>query len=254
MSSYLSDDDLALLKADHPEIIAGDCPTCHGKGGYTFKAVEVPCDCPEQKRLFIRYLHAGIGLTYQRLTWDDLEVPIDQLEPVLKYLDKADAYVEQGIGLLLTGPPGTGKTMLANLVLKELVKRDLACYATTFPQTIEAFTAGWSNVDDKHRFATRFMHNRVLLLDDLGKEFWRSNRLQQTTFDYILRTRVQHARPTILTTNMTSDELRGGYGAAVLSLLVEKSIEVLLKGTDYRVQAHNRTLDEISRGWMRPIA
>lgn len=54
------------------------------------------------------------------------------------------------------------------------------------------------------------------------------NGLGPTTFDYILRTRVCEGRPTILTTNMTAADVKTGYGAAVLPLLVEKSIEVHL--------------------------
>ena len=93
----------------------------------------------------------------------------------------------------------------------------------------------------------------MLLLDDLGKEFRRSNRLQQTTFDHILRTRVQNNRPTILTTNMNAAELSIGYGASVLSLLVEKSIELPLPGVDFRPLAHSRAVAEVGAGELGPI-
>lgn len=252
MSDYLSDDDLDRLKAENPEVATQDCPTCHGAKKYTLGGEVHNCDCTEQRRLFLRYLQAGIGLTYQRLGWTDFgaEVP----ERVVSYITKAPFYLDQGLGLLFTGvQKGTGKTLLANLVLKELVNRGYSCYSTTFPQVIEEFTAGWSDASAKVRFAERFMKTRVLLLDDLGKEFVRANRLQQSTFDYILRTRVQQSRPTIMTTNMTSDELCRGYGSAVLSLLVEKSVEIPLDGLDFRPVAYDRSLGIAESEESRPI-
>ena len=254
MSSFFSNDELDQVAADYPdEYKPGECPTCHNAGTFTYKGQLRACLCPDQKRLLTRYLHAGIGLTYQRLMWTDLTIPGETLDIPLDYIENPQSYLDHGLGLFIHGPVGTGKTMLANLVLKELVKKNIRCYATTFSQTIESFTAGWSDVAEKNRFARRFMNTQVLLLDDLGKEFRRSNRLQQTTFDHILRTRVQNNRPTILTTNMNAAELNVGYGASVLSLLVEKSIEVPLTGVDFRPQAHWRALAEVKAGEVAPI-
>lgn len=254
MPIFLSNDELDQLRVDYPDDYKpNECPTCHNAGTYSFKGASWPCDCAEQKRLLTRYLHAGIGLTYQRLLWTDLDIPGAALDPALDYIENYQAYIDHGMGLFIHGPRGTGKTLLANLVLKELVKHDISCYATTFSQTIESFTAGWSDVTEKSRFAKRFMQSKMLLLDDLGKEFRSKNRLQQTTFDHILRTRVQNNRPTILTTNINAAELAIGYGQAVLSLLYEKSISVLLPGADFRKIAFSRAIGEVKAGELGPI-
>ena len=251
-NTFLSDADLTRLKKQYPGLDRW-CPTCRDKGSYVWKGETFRCDCDTQKRLYTRYLHAGIGATYQRLMWSDFGGPGHLLDPLLDYIDHAEAYIDRGIGLFIWGPLGTGKTMVASLVLKELVKKGYACYATTFSSTVEAFTAGWNSQEEKQRFAERFMYSEVLLLDDLGKEFRRQNGLHATTFDHILRTRVQAGRPTILTTNMNSDEVNTGYGAAILSLLVEQSIEVPLPGEDFRVTANERTMGEARAAERRPI-
>ncbi len=253
MTTYLSDAEMTRLKRQYPGLGRDACPTCRGRGNFVWDGANRKCNCEEQKRLYIRYLHAGIGVTYQRLMWSDFTGPGELLDPVLDYIDHAVAFIERGIGLFLSGPMGTGKTMLANLVLKELVKRDYNCFGTTFSSTVESFTAGWNSAEDKQYFADRFMYSDVLLLDDLGKEFRRQNGLQKTTFDHILRTRVQAGRPTLLTTNMNPREVQHGYGAPVLSLLVEQSIEVVLPGDDFRPKAHERTVAEARSGEMRPI-
>lgn len=251
-NTFLSDADLARLKKQYPGIDRG-CPTCRDKGVYVRGGDIHPCDCERQKRLYLQYLHAGIGATYQRLSWSDFTGPGHLLDPALDYIDHADDYIDRGIGMFIWGPYGTGKTMVASLILKELVKKGYACYATTFSSTVEQFTAGWNSQEEKQRFAERFMYSEVLLLDDLGKEFRRQNGLHQTTFDHILRTRVQAGRPTLLTTNMNSDEIHTGYGRAVLSLLVEQSIEMPLPGADFRATANERTVGEARVAERRPI-
>ena len=156
--------------------------------------------------------------------------------------------------MYLSGSFGTGKTMLANLVLKELVKDGLVCFATTFSQTVEMFTAGWTDKADKTYFQQKFINSQVLLLDDVGKEL-RGTRiaLAETTFDAILRQRVQAGRSTFITTNMTPDDLEDGYGAAILSLVREKSLDLPFEGTDFRTAAHNREVAEVLAGEVRPV-
>lgn len=252
ITNFLSDADYNWVMLTHPEL-KGRCVTCRGTGKYTWKGTTHDCDCQEQRSLSTHYAYAGIGLTYQRLGWDDLEVSENQLAAVRDYVDNIDAYVASGMGLFLSGSVGSGKTLIANLILKDLVRRNYDCYAATFAQTVEHFTSTWGDSDEKKRFANRFVRSRVLCLDDLGKEFRASNGLSPTTFDYILRTRVFEGRPTILTTNLTAAEVKTGYGAAVLSLLVEKSIEVPLSGADFRVKALSRSIAEVKAHERRPI-
>lgn len=514
---FLSNEDLKRLEDQYPELRTGKCPTCADTKVYRWKGAEWACLCDEQKRLYVRYLNAGIGDTYQRLSWSDLAMDPEQYAPAQDYLDNAEDYVRAGMGLLLHGPVGciqgdavigvnrggkgfkiklqdlvrrlngqdgryrwdlsiptyvqrevegvvrlakvsnawasgvkltyavttdsgrqiratdehpfltergwlrldelkmddevhvlgsqaagrprlpkpdylcvasllahphcrnaannhrvlvhrlvaeaavnlmtfdqfvevvrrgqvaeldfldpelwavhhrdhdpfnnvlenlqvlsheehhrlhaeegktrsvlfkvatervveikkhgleetfdlevegdphnflangfvvhnTGKTLLGNLVLKELVKLNYTCFGTTFASTVEAFTAGWgNNKAEKDWFARKFMHSQVLLLDDLGKEFRSAAGLSPTTFDHIIRTRVQSARPTILTTNMTAQELQNGYGSAVLSMLVEQSVEVELQGEDFRPQRKGIKTAEVKAKETRPI-
>jgi len=254
---YLSDDEAARLYRNHPQLgrsYQKYCPTCDKTGAYFWRNQDNVCDCEYQLQLHKHYLAAGIGVTYQRLDWDDYVGPTPILDGVTKYLDKREQFLKRGIGMYFSGSYGTGKTMLANLVLKELVKDGLTCWATTFSQTVEMFTAGWSDKADKNYFQQKFINSQALLLDDVGKEL-RGTRiaLAETTFDAILRQRVQAGRTTFITTNMDPQDLEDGYGAAILSLIREKSLDLRFDGNDFRTSANSREIDEIRNGEVRPI-
>jgi len=253
----IPDEERNRLLRENPHLRASYkdyCPTCDKAGSYMWRGERYNCDCERQLALHMRYLLAGIGTTYQRLDWTDFTGDDKLVESIKRYGEKHRDYVRRGMGLIFTGEYGTGKTMLANLILKEFVKFGYTCFATTFANTIEMFTAGWKAASEQRRFQDKFVGSEVLLLDDLGRERRNSTNLSETTFDSILRTRTQYGRPTFITTNLTFDELGEGYGGAVLSLLRENSILLTVGGKDFRPTANTRTREEINKGEMRPIS
>jgi len=250
-TTFLSDEEADRLYERRPELKEGVCPTCRGTKTYRWKGEQHDCDCGMQVQLAKHYSASGIGMNYQTLGWSDYAQ--NPPEELATYLRRHEDFISRGVGLLFTGTAGTGKTLLATLILKELINLGYDCFSTTFARTIESFTATWGDAEEKSWFARKFMYSDVLLLDDLGKEWRNSSRLPQSTFDMILRSRVQDGRPTLVTTNCTLQELETGYGAAVLSLLSECSIVLSFSGEDFRPQASRRTIDEISLGETRPL-
>lgn len=255
ISDYLlPDNELQRLLSKFPELRASPedyCPTCKKTGIYRWEGKDHECDCATQLRLYKKYLSSGIGIPYQRLTWDDLDPELDpQLEPIYKFLNDPEKYLSRGIGVYLWGPPGSGKTMVATLILKDLIRKGHTGFSATMAEMVNYFTAGWGgNTEEKNWFTNKFLSSQVLVLDELRRD----NRLAESTFDHILRTRVHEGRPTIITTNLTPDELENGYGSSILSLIVQQSIVVNLNRQNYRGQAHDRLMKEIELGETTPI-
>lgn len=253
---YLSDREAQRLYRDHPQVKPSPdtyCPTCNKAGVYLWHGKNVMCDCELQLQLHKHYLAAGIGVNYQRLSWDDFSGDPKIKFMMDQYLARHEAYVGKGIGMVLHGEVGTGKTFGTTMLLKDLVKLGYRCYSTTFASMIEMFTAGWKSTEDQRYFQEKIMFSDVLLLDDLGRELRTKNKLSESTFDDVLRRRVQDGRPTFITTNMNLVEMNEGYGAAVLSLLSEKSIAHPVKGDDFRPTANRRMVKEVQDGECRPI-
>lgn len=257
-TSFLKESEAERLYRDFPRLELGPdkaCPTCNGTKQYYWKGQQNKCNCRRQLQLHKHYLVAGIGVTYQRLDWEDYEGDPVVETAIKKYLEGHSNFVSRGVGLLMGGPFGVGKTMLTTLLLKELVKLGYRCYATTFANTVEQFTAGWKSAEEQRHFRDKFVNSDVLLLDDLGREFKSKSGLSETTFDNILRTRVQSGRPTLVTTNLSLSDLEEGYGGSVISLLREVSIEFEFPegSEDFRSKSQKRTVEEVKRGEVRPI-
>lgn len=253
---YLSDEEAERLYREHPQVGRSPevyCPTCNLDRTYFFGGEDRECDCAYQLQLCKHYFMAGVGMTYQRLDWIDFEGDVNLVDGVQAYLSQQGVLISRGVGLLLWGDLGVGKTLAATLLLKDLVKLGYSCYCTTFAAMVEMFTAGWRDPLEQRYFQSKVVGSEVLLLDDLGREMKRKNKLSESTFDDVLRRRVQDGRPTFITTNQNLIELRDGYGGAIMSLLSEQSIAYQVTGKDYRPEANERMLREITAGVRRPI-
>lgn len=256
------------------------CVTCRGARAFRWYAPgsrrevgEYDCPCQDQYLLHRVLLHAGVGATYQRLGWDDFEhLPPSAEGAVVDYIDHADAYVASGVGVLLHGRRGNGKTLLASLLLRELVGRGHDAYMTSFSSLLDAASAGWTSEEERAWFTRRVRNAGVLVVDDLGRERKRQQFLAQgdrepggpgvvrttsqhaeTVWEEVVRHRVASSLPTYVTSNLSPEEVSRDYGANAASLLCERSMVVPFEGADRREEVHQRTLAEARAGLTRPV-
>ena len=151
-----------------------------------------------------------------------------------------------GLGLLLIGEPGHGKTTLACTVLQELLRttpREVLGYAgtgltrpgffTDYPKLLRVQQKSWDEesddpdkwlIDSVYGEAPSHMNVKVLILDDLGKEYRTASGWAENTFDAILRARFNAGLPTIITTNNSLQKWGNMYGKAMESFAHEAFI------------------------------
>lgn len=241
-------DELYRIYPDLPRNHMFGCPACGKNKGYGVDGELVlgdesfECNCHDQLQRHKHYLNAGIGSTYQFLSWQDYHGDVEAILAVQQWMAALDANVESGRGIYIWGESnGTGKTMLAALVLKECVMRGYVCYMTTFQNLLSSLKSGWKDADFDRWYRTKVDSAQVLLLDDIGKEITAgsgfNSDFSQQTFDSILRTRIQQARPTLFTSNMNVGQLAPHYGLAAVSLMGENTQVVHVRGSDYRPSA-----------------
>ena len=238
-------DELYAMYPDLPKNHLRGCPSCgknqgDGRDGLlVLNGVPWVCNCHDQLQRHKHYLNAGIGATYQFLSWDDFGGDNIAVGWVKKWVAEMDLSIESGTGLYIWGSEnGTGKTTLGSLALKECVMSGYTCYMTTFQNMLSSMKSGWKDAHYEKWYKRKIDSAQVLLIDDVGKEIIDNTQFNKDfakqTLDSLLRTRTQQCRPTLFTSNLSPAGIGQYYGQAVVSLLNENVVAVAVNGVDYR--------------------
>lgn len=258
----LSDTEAARLRRQRPDLWADpakSCLTCLGKKTFLTREgdhlVTYDCNCLEQWRLHRWLLASGVDTHYQRLSWSDVTtVDRGALDAALSYMDHAQGNVSAGLGLTFGSPDkGTGKTLLSTLVFKALLHDGYDGYFTQFNAMLDMFTSSWRDEDERRWYNRKIRNAGVLVIDDIGRENKGRSQMVEAMLDEVVRSRVGAARPTIISSNFTVEELNQGYGSNVLSLLSESNQYINVPGVDYRPTMAQRKAQDVLEGIRRPL-
>lgn len=227
------------------------CPLCRDSGN---NPDGTPCSCllalykKEQTAELSPLLKTG-GECFERFRLDYYSpVPLREGEPsprsvMERIMNACRRYAEgfrPGAGnLLFTGAPGLGKTFLSASVAR-IVAASPAGYSVAYDTVSGLLSAFESEKFSRAEEAQSDAASRVrqltgcdlLILDDLGTEMPTS--FSAAALYSLLDGRLRGGRSTIISTNLTRDQITERYGAALASRLLGEYLWLEFLGRDIR--------------------
>lgn len=161
-----------------------------------------------------------------------------------RILERAKSFVEnfgkENENIIMSGDTGLGKTHLSLAIANEVLKKGYSVIydsAINILHKIEMEHFGRDKIND-----TLSLVNDVdlLILDDLGTEY--SSPFYVSTVYNIINTRLNMSKSTIISTNLSTEEIKNRYSERVKSRLVTMYIAMQFKGKDVRLQKKQREI------------
>lgn len=141
--------------------------------------------------------------------------------------------------LLLSGGTGLGKTFLSGCIAREVASRGYSVVYDTAINLFAAFeTRRFTRDAGEERQARdvtrRYLGCDLLILDDLGSEL--TTPLSQSTLYEVVNSRLQGERHTIISTNLSQEDIAARYTPQLVSRVGGLYQELTFYGDDLRLQ------------------
>lgn len=236
------------------ELLAGSltrarCTRCGGWGVYCQVVLayddsddlreteqECPCGCLERPAKLCRQanLPAGRfdGLTLADLDWNAIQPP-SAATTIQDYADHLETWLAEGMGLVLSGNVGAGKTHVAVGLVKLACGLGIEAKFVNIADLLSRIKATYDGDGEREaEILDELATVPLLALDDLGVEqptTWARGRLYT-----LVNRRWLADRPSVVTTNYGPEMLADRLGERTISRLWGNSLRVRLQGSDYR--------------------
>ena len=242
-----------LAAAGYPPDVLEDkpaCPKCGDKGWVGSRM----CDClkvlcaQEQIKELSKLLDLGeqsfqsFRLEYYS-TQPDPQMGVSPRENMTRVLDICRNYAQKFgkyyfDNLYLYGAPGLGKTFLSACIARTVSENGFSVVYDTAGTVFAAFEAQKFSRDEEdaregREEVNRYFNCDLLILDDLGSELITA--FVQSTLYALINTRLTAGRRTVISSNMSPDEVRRRYTAQIASRLEGEFRALPFFGADIRL-------------------
>jgi DNA replication protein DnaC len=190
-----------------------------------------------------RGLSAVIPKKYRGVSFE--RPPVTEISPrivsvVRRYVQDLDAQLDEGRGLWLFGPHGTGKTTLAMLVSKHALDTGRTVAIYSLPRLLAEIRTTFDDgsVSSYTELIDRLTAVDLLHIDDVGAEKTSEWVLEQLYA--IVNARYEDEKAIVLTTNLIeADQLADQVGQRTVSRLEEMCTVLPVVGADLRRQTYD---------------
>ena len=165
--------------------------------------------------------------------FDNAPVMTKQLAKAKEYAEKWDDFSREGIGLLLFGNVGTGKSYAAGCIANALIDRMISVLYVDMTDVVNRMQGNFGA--DRDSYLKRITRPDLLILDDLGAER-NTSYGKERVFDIVNR-RLLSRKPMIITTNIALSVMQKATDLddrRIYDRVLEVCVPVLFDGENFR--------------------
>lgn len=213
--------------------------------------IPLPCSCKKekiaeekrekekrekfQKEYMIHELYKNSGMTPKELkkSLEDF-IPRPGTENALKAAKRFAAKAPNvSKGILFMGTCGSGKTHLAISIGKEVMNKGYSVKFITASDFYKNIRATFSeNSTTEKDVIIPLVKCRLLIVDEIGATA--PTAFSKSEFHGLIDARLRYERPTILTTNLTTEELAQTFDSRTIDRFCEGFVNVIITADSYR--------------------
>ena len=237
-----------LIGAHFEEGYLDDSPLCHHCGGSGYVGSNM-CECllelcrQEQKKELS--LLSGGKENFSQFRSDYYPDRIDRewgvsirtiMEKTYQTCRRyASTFSQHSDNLLFSGGTGLGKTFLSACIARAVADRGYSVAYESAPHLFARLErAKFTPDEDARRQAEKYTTYDLLIIDDLGTEM--GGQFTTSALYTLLNDRLLSAKPTIISTNLNTDDLGRRYSPQIASRLNGSFLRVPFLGDDIRVK------------------
>jgi DNA replication protein DnaC len=218
------------------------CPDCSDTG---FIDGTKTCHCLKELIIKGRIEASAMGRLLEKQSFDNFDLDWYAYDEKIKERMKVNLAVAKNYvrdfnkkqdNLLLIGSTGTGKTHISTAIARELIHKGYDVIYDSTQNIISDFESDRfrNSYGREENKSEKYLDCRLLIIDDLGTEF--SNQFTLSTIYNLLNTRQNKGLPTIISTNLSPEELARKYEDRIYSRIIGSDCKVLaFIGKDKRV-------------------
>jgi len=169
-----------------------------------------------------------------------------QLAKAKQYAEKWNSFKQDGIGLLLFGDVGTGKTYAAGCIANALIDREISVLMVSVSDAVNRMQGNFGA--DRDNYIKSLIRPELLILDDLGAERDTSFG-KERVFDVINRRRLS-GKPMIVTTNIpfgTMQKAQDIGDRRIYDRILEVCVPIRFDGENFRKENAQCNLEKAAR-------
>lgn len=230
-----------LKKAGFPEDwldVHYSCPKCEDKGFVN----GIMCDCFKDLLKSLEYKKLCSKLPVGSCRFDNFKLdyypdgagtsPRRRMESVLNYCKTyATDFSRRSPSLLLYGKTGLGKTHLSLAVAGKAVESGYGVIYTSAQNLFNKLEKEKFGRSDGNTEET-ILDCDLLIIDDLGAEF--TTQFTVSALYNIINSRELEGKPTIISTNLTPEQLTSTYSERITSRILSNFVMLYFDGSDIR--------------------